>query len=438
MTTRTTTQIEALRERVATQLGERLDVHIDRITWDADRIARHQRDRLGALLAHALENSPFHARRLAGVDPKRVELSELPVMTKAEMMESFDDVVTDRRIRLADVEQHLTESIEEPSLLFDEYVCLASGGSSGLRGVFVHAVSEYLEFGSSVMRRACARGRAMGVEQLHVALVAASSPIHSTGFAAATVRGGPLVFYPAPATLPIDEIVARLNELQPPLVFGYPSTLSRLAREQDAGRLRIAPMAITSTSEPLTPEDRATIAAAFGVPLIDQFASTEGLAGSSDPDSDVINFASDMCIVELVDERRALVTNLHNFTQPLIRYELTDCLVRQPDSPDHGHLRATVRGRADDVFRYGDVEIHPHVIRSVLVKAPTVREYEIRQSEQGLDASVVADGYYGELGAALESALRDAGLEDPQVRVRSVDCIWPHPATGKVRRFIPL
>jgi phenylacetate-CoA ligase len=74
----------------------------------------------------------------------------------------------------------------------------------------------------------------------------------------------------------------------------------------------------------------------------------------------------------------------------------------------------------------------------VLVKAPTVREYEIRQSEQGLDASVVADGYYGELGAALESALRDAGLEDPQVRVRSVDCIWPHPATGKVRRFIPL
>jgi phenylacetate-CoA ligase len=438
MTSGTTTSIEALRERVATELTDRLDDHIERIGWDDERIARHQRERLGALLAYALENSPFHARRLAGFDPERVELSELPVMTKAEMMADFDDLVTDRRIRLADVERHLAASGDEPSLLLDEYVCLASGGSSGLRGVFVHAISEYLEFGSSVMRRACARARAMGVEQLHVALVAASSPIHSTGFAGATVRGGPLVFHPAPATLPVDEIVTRLNELQPPLLFGYPSVLSRLAREQEAGRLRIAPMALTSTSEPLTPEDRATIRAAFGVPLIDQFASTEGLAGSSDPDSEVINFASDMCMVELVDERRVLVTNLHNFTQPLIRYELTDCFVRQPSAPDHGHLRATVRGRADDVFRYGSVEVHPHVIRSVMVGTPAVREYEIRQTEQGLDASVVADSDYGELGAALESALRDAGLDDPHVRVRAVDCIWPHPATGKVRRFIPL
>ena len=110
----------------------------------------------------AIERSPYHRRRLGHVasvvDTFEIgDLERLPVMTKAEMMDSFDDVVTDRRIRLADVERHLAGSVDEPSLLLDEYVCLASGGSSGLRGVFVHAVGEYLEFGSSVMRRACSR-----------------------------------------------------------------------------------------------------------------------------------------------------------------------------------------------------------------------------------------------------------------------------------------
>ena len=69
-----------------------------------------------------------------------------------------------------------------------------------------------------------------------------------------------------------------------------------------------------------------------------------------------------MCIVELVDGQnqpvthgaasaRVLVTNLHNLTQPLIRYELTDRFVRYPALHDSGYLRAEVGGRAEDVFR---------------------------------------------------------------------------------------
>jgi len=49
-----------------------------------------------ALLAVAIERSPFHARRLSGIDPTTFELADLarlPVMTKAEMMHHFDDMV---------------------------------------------------------------------------------------------------------------------------------------------------------------------------------------------------------------------------------------------------------------------------------------------------------------------------------------------------------
>jgi phenylacetate-CoA ligase len=77
----------------------------------------------------------------------------------------------------------------------------------------------------------------------------------------------------------------------------------------------------------------------------------------------VIPFATDTCIAELVDEdnrlvtdgtpsAKVLLTNLHNRTQPLIRYELTDRFIRRPADGDP-YLHATVEGRADEAFRYG-------------------------------------------------------------------------------------
>jgi phenylacetate-coenzyme A ligase PaaK-like adenylate-forming protein len=109
-------------------------------------------------------------------------------------------------------------------------------------------------------------------------------------------------------------------------------------------------------------------------------------------------------------------------------------------APDHGHLRATVEGRADDVFHYGDVRVHPHVIRSVMVRAAAVPEYHVRQTERGVevDAVVASELDQSELERELEEAIVGAGLAQPRVSVRPVDAIARHPDTGKARRFIPL
>jgi phenylacetate-coenzyme A ligase PaaK-like adenylate-forming protein len=446
--------VEAARARMTAEFAARIPEHIQRLDWPAERLAMHQRDRLRALLAHAQEASPFHARRLRFIDPSRVELADLarlPVMTKARMMGTFDEVVTDRRLSRRLVEEHLAASTREPSLLLDEYVCLASGGSSGRRAVFVQRVAEYAEFAATIMRKRLAvamSGGGVPPDGLVVALVAASSPVHSTGFGAATAAG-PVRIVPVPATLPIPEAVERLNALQPPVLIGYPTRLAQLARERVAGRLRIAPRSVSATSELLTADDRATITAAFGVPVIDQFASTEGLVGQSEPGDSVIAFATDTCLVELVDadnrpigpgrpSAKALVTNLHNLTQPLIRYELTDRFVAEPDGGPW--LRARVDGRTDDVFRYGPVEVHPIVVRTVLVKVPEIIEYEVHQTSRGVEVLVVADGWFNDVAVAreLEHGLRRAGVAAPEATVRTVKAVPRHPETGKARRFIPL
>ena len=242
MTTTTDTGLDALRARYGEAFAARLPDHIQRLPWDAGRLAVHQRERLRALLACAIERSPFHARRLDGIDPGRFELADLarlPVMSKEQMMAGFDELATDRRLTRARTEQHLAASAEEPSLLASRYVCLASGGSSGLRGTFVQTIEEFAEFSASILRRLVARLAAAGPPPpggVPVALVGAASPVHASGFAAAAAAAGyPVRAISAPATLPLAELVQRLNQVRPLVMMAHTSKLALLAGEQRAG-----------------------------------------------------------------------------------------------------------------------------------------------------------------------------------------------------------
>ena len=178
--------------------------------------------------------------------------------------------------------------------------------------------------------------------------------------------------------------------------------------------------------EQLTEKNWAAINDAFGIPLINQFTSTEGLVGHSEPGGTVLTFASDMCIAELVDEdnqpvpdgtpsAKVLLTNLYNHTQPLIRYELTDRFTRHPADTGSGYLRATVEGRADDTFYYGATAVDPLIIRTVMVRTPAALEYQVRQTGRGIDIAVVASEPldYAALAAALARSLRAAGPARP-------------------------
>jgi phenylacetate-coenzyme A ligase PaaK-like adenylate-forming protein len=288
---------------------------------------------------------------------------------------------------------------------------------------------------------------------LRIAIVAAASLVHATGVASWLTADGPLPFrfHSVPVTLPLPEIVERLEALQPHALYGYPGMLAQLAVEQRAGRLRITPGVVTCTSETLTAETRATIRASFGVPVQDTFGSTEQLVGSTLPDDDVHWFAEDGCIVELVDaddrpvpagtpSAAVLITSLENRLQPLIRYRLTDSFVQQPPLAGSGYLRARVAGRSDEVLHFGAVAIHPLVVRTVLAHAADVVDYRVQQTPRGISVSAVATGNSDpeRLRGQLTAALAAAGLPDPEVTVDLVPRLPRDEHTGKLRRFVPL
>jgi phenylacetate-CoA ligase len=445
-----------LRDRIQAGVFAALPAHFRRLGWTADQLRDWQRDRLRCLLATAISRSAFHIQRLGGIDPARFELADLPslpVMTKTEMMAHFDELISGRALTRETAERALAATRDEPQPLPGGYLCMATGGSSGQRGIFAYDPASVAEFVCLLFRtRLAALGAAAtaAVPEVTFAMVGASSAVHGTSFVPSVLAGSPIRFARVPVTLPVSQIASRLNRLQPQGLFGYPSVLARLAGEQQAGRLHIAPQLVNCTAETLQPQFRTAIRQAFGAPVFNTFATTEGLAGSSGPDDPFITLATDSCVVELVDTRyrpvppgtasaKVLVTNLYNHLQPLIRYELNDSFTAQPAAATHSHLRVSVEGRADEILHYDQADIHPLVLRSILLAQPGVLDYQVRQTPTGAAVRVLleCEADLALLRDQLRAALARAGLADPDVTVEAVAALPRHSQTGKLRRVIP-
>ena len=431
--------------------------YVSRIDWPGDRIHQERQRALRRLLVTAAERSPWHRERLAGIDVAGLSgagVANLPVMTKADLMDNFDDVVTDRRLTRELCERHLQQGAGGGYLL-GEYQVVASGGSSGRRGVFVYGWDAWAICWASMMRfpyRDWASDPALaGVDRV-AAVVAASKPTHVSAAFRHTFSTSRTPEHLIPVSQPTGQIVAALNRLQPTELIGFSSVLPRLAREAQAGRLRIAPRRVMAISEPLFPEARAAIRQAWDVPVGNRYGMSEGVfAGFCGHAS---HLPDDLCLFEPVDpagrpvpdgvrSQRVYVTNLYNLALPLIRFEVTDeVTVAGGTCPCGSGFRriADPQGRLDDTFAYpGGVSIHPHVFRSSLGQHRQIIEYQVQQTPRGAEIRVVTDAPLDTAGAAMMigEALAAAGLEQPDVTITQA-AVLGRQTSGKLKRFIPL
>jgi phenylacetate-coenzyme A ligase PaaK-like adenylate-forming protein len=451
-------ELEQLRAAHMARAQELAPEFCSRLQWTPDQLAAHQRRALRAVLSTAVDRSPWHRKRLKGIDLDAVDpadLTALPVMTKAELMADWDDIVTDDRLRLTDVDVHLEGN--DPGYLFDEYTALATGGSTGRRAVAVYDRDGFALCWLSALRRTLIDLQTnpdLSDGPMTIAWVSAAHPSHLSAAAATTFRNPAVVNVQCPVTWPLERIVATLNGEQPKVLASYPSTLALLAREAADGRLRIHPARILVTSEPLLPEIRAAAQAAWGQPALNHWGATEiGMLGTPCRFGRM-HLAEDLGIVEVVDAAgnpvppeqpgsKIYVTNLFNHALPTIRYEVSDELTVLPDRCPCGELTASIadiQGRWDDAFDYSGRTVHPHLFRSALGRRAAILEYQVRQTVGGAEVDVrcAAATDLPALAAELTESLRALGLTDPEVTVRQVDRVSRLEHTGKLKRFVPL
>ena len=450
------------REHLAA-IAARMPAHVERLSWTAEQIRAERQRALRETLLHAKANSPWHANRLSRVDPAaftEAGLRALPVMTKTDVMTHWDAIVTNRRLTLAGCNAHIAAKLNgtcKDYYYLDEYLVIATGGSSGVRGVFPWGWNEFIEIICATFRyqvRDEPPGKLTGRRLL--AVIEAGEIVHGSPFVFSIPidPGAPVKWFPA--STPIAELVSELNDAQPTQINSFASSLQEIAAEALAGRLKISPHRVTANSEPLMPETRDAARKAWDVEINNMWGCVEvGHIGIECDMHEGLHRSDDLIITEFVDHNdrpatdpdaidRILVTSLFGRTMPLIRYELTDVPIPSDRLCSCGAafpLIKAVQGRSDDIFIYpGDVRIHPLVFRTPLGHNSAIEQYQVHQTERGARIGVIATGPIdtAALTKELVDALAKAGLADAEIEIDLVDTLERHKETGKLRRFIPL
>lgn len=412
--------------------------------WDAARIREHQQQALKELRDAAYEGSAFYRRHHAGFFD--APMAQLPPVTKADLMENFDDAVTARGVRLAQLEDHLrtlTLGGGDPGIPWKgRWWAAATAGTTGQRGTFLWNRSEWATVLASYARAYDWAGIPTSLSRpLTVALVSSLVPTHQSAVVGASLRSALVPTLRLDVTTPMRETVAALNGFQPRVLVGYASGLLPLAAEQLAGRLRISPQGVMSASEVLTPQSAANLEAAWGAAPVDVYAATETAGIASPCEYRNMHIYEDLLIIEPVDQAgtavvpgttgaRILVSVLFSRTLPLIRYEMSDSISLGGRGCPCGRsftLLENIEGRIEDILhmqgRQDTVNIHPDVFHHVLDQAASSGWQVIQEPNglrillAGLTPGTTAEG----VRAEVEGALAAAGAARIPLEVRVVE-----------------
>lgn len=134
----------------------------------------------------------------------------------------------------------------------------------------------------------------------------------------------------------IPELLSELHRLRPDYLFVNGVVSRQLALAQlESGLESIKIEQFLTVSDRIDPQLRTLVQEVFGARMIDRYSSEEfGYIALQCPVHDHLHVCSPSLIVEVVDENgigcdvgvpgRVLVTSLHNFAMPLIRYDIGD------------------------------------------------------------------------------------------------------------------
>ena len=365
-----------------------------------------RRRRFNALVRFARSQSPFYRDAYRGLPERELDPRELPVMTKPQLMAHFDEWVTDPEISLAGVTAFVADRAHIGERYLDRYVIWKSSGSTGEPGIYVQDADALATFDALMavhldpMRFAARHSWDLLARGGRAALVAATGD-HFASIASwqRVCQSSPWISARGFSILdPLPRLVAALNEYRPVFLASYPTMLSLLAEEQEAGRLKIEPVRLWSGGECLAPDAGTAIERAFGCPLTNEYGASECMSIGFGCREGWLHVNADWVLLEPVDRdycptppgeasHTVLLSNLANRVQPIIRYDLGDSIIAKPEPCACGNPLPAIRveGRRDDVLsmRAPDgklVRLLPLALTTIVEEAAHVHRFQIVQT----------------------------------------------------------
>lgn len=424
-----------------------------------ERVVAAQEEKLRKVLRHAYENSEFYHRKFseAGITADNIDsmpIEAFPTTDKAEFMGNYEQVLTVPEFGQEELLKY-DESGDE-GLFLDRWHVVHSSGSTGVPRYCIYDEEAWnnIVLGgarSALWGMSLPQIVAMGMKQLRVLYVGATAG----SFGGITmVDEACKILRAKQMKLDINEPLAdwsrKVRDFNPNFLIGYPSALKILADQLIKEDIRFSVKRIITCGEALTPNVRKYLEDWFGINVTNFYACTESLVLGVEPSAEEgMYLFDDMNYIEQVDGEMYL-TALYNYTQPIIRYHITDRLeMLEPFEQGCTFSRCMVKyGKEEDILWFEDAGgnrdfLHPLNVEDYCIEHMLGYQF-IQESKQSFRVDVeVASDTYGpgicrELQKLIQKTLTAHKLDYVSFQVHEVSQILPDAKTGKCRLCLAL
>ena len=410
-----------------------------------DELRAMQNRQLGELLTHVWANVPWHHQRLkdAGLIPGKIDInawSDLKLLTRRDIQDAGNDL-------------HASSFPKAHGKAHE-------GQTSGSTGEPVKVLQTDLD--RLFWQAITLRDHAWHNRDVRSSLCVVRANVPATpdgewnqGWGASTdafFAGG------RSALRPIDDDVATLpawlQQRKPNYLLIYPTVLHALLYRIQAQNIKLPELrGVRTISEILPDETRKMCQDVLGLDVVDLYSSIEvGNIALQCPHSGLYHTQDENLLVEVLDKDgkpceagetgRVVITTLHSFAMPLLRYELRDLAEVSPPCPCGRGLRTLKRinGRVRNMLIAPNGSVRwPMLGYAKFRDAAPVQQYQVVQlaldhlefrlvTQRPLEASEET---------ALLAILRDALGNFSQIDIR-YSTELPLGKNGKFEEFISL
>lgn len=362
-----------------------------------------RRPQVEALMDHASAQLPFWRDRLraAGLDLKSRNQSalsmlewngrwaSLPILTRAEVQKLGEKL---RVNKLPEGHGHIGESV--------------TSGSSGRPVRIARSTLDYFYWQAFQLREHVWRGRDISGKFLSILRDERREKMDET------VHLRPLPDWGAPASVvwptgpsylldyrtPIAGLIQTICELKPDYICTFPSLLLEILRHARGEKIKLPPLIeAIGVGEASPPELAGLCREVWDAPHASTYTAAEtGALAYQCLEGGRWHLQSEKSIIEVLDSEgqpcapgetgRVIVTPLHNFAMPLLRYEIGDlATVGEGPCPCGRTLPIldAIPGRARDLLMLPSGELRPpYYGHGAVMKVSSIRQHQVIQTRR--------------------------------------------------------
>lgn len=408
--------------------------------WNERELERIQSKRLRRIIIHSYKHVEFYHKQYSSIDidPNNIktaeDLSKLPVFSKDDLRNNFSQLIA-------------------TNFKLGKCVLNKTSGSTGEPTRTLMNLDVHKYYGSRAIRERLACGVKFGDKVVNIfpSIRADIKNFMSQSHPKIDIKGFNKVWS---FTIPRENkkclsLLNMLIKLKPNIIFGAPSTIRILAHvAQDNNISEIHPKVIISSFELLDKSTRQYITNTFNSDIIDVYGSSEvGDIAWECPEHAGYHINMDDVVIEILkdgehvaegEKGEIVVTGLHNYAMPIIRYKIGDVATLTRELCPCGRklpLLKNIEGRiADFIILPNGQLISPYALMNIM-NYPMISMFQIIQETTNKIVILFVEdvGFNQDILNTIEKKYREILGDDMDIELVNVDSIEKY---GKLRPVI--